>query len=169
MPEQGSGSPGRDRGLEALRGTTYRVLDPLTDWMVRRNVHPNLLTTLGFAVTVVAGAFYAVDHVRTAGFFVLIGGVFDIFDGRVARPVYNLERAAVIVSLDADLLLTEDDAVAHTRGFADGRRIRSAADKMNRLYVVEPGLTSTGAVADHRLAVRGSRVRIVAELCGQSR
>ena len=77
--------PEKDRGLEALRAPTYRVLDPLTDWMVRRNVHPNLLTTLGFAVTVVAGGFYAVDHVRTAGFFVLVGGAFDIFDGRVAR------------------------------------------------------------------------------------
>ncbi len=77
--------PEKDRGLEALRAPTYRVLDPLTDWMVRRGVHPNLLTTLGFLFTVVAGGFYAVDHVRTAGFFVLLGGAFDIFDGRVAR------------------------------------------------------------------------------------
>ncbi len=73
------------RGLEALRLPAYRVLDPLTDWMVRRRVHPNLLTTLGFLVTVVAGGFYAVDHVRTAGGLVLLGGVFDVFDGRVAR------------------------------------------------------------------------------------
>ena len=54
-------------GLAALRAPVYRILDPLTDWMVRRRVHPNLLTTLGFALTVVAGVFYAVDHVRIAG------------------------------------------------------------------------------------------------------
>jgi CDP-diacylglycerol--glycerol-3-phosphate 3-phosphatidyltransferase len=77
--------PDRPRGLEALRATTYRALDPITDWMVRHEVHPNLLTTLGFVVTVVAGGCYAVDHVRTAGCFVLLGGAFDIFDGRVAR------------------------------------------------------------------------------------
>lgn len=71
--------------LDALRHPVYRVIGPLTDWMVRRRIHPNLLTTLGFACVVVAGALYAVDHVRTAGFFVLLGGAFDIFDGRVAR------------------------------------------------------------------------------------
>jgi CDP-diacylglycerol---glycerol-3-phosphate 3-phosphatidyltransferase len=85
LPDRGSHGEQKERGLEALRAPAYRVLDPLTDWMVRRNVHPNLLTTMGFAVTVVAGGFYAVDHVRTAGFFVLLGGAFDIFDGRVAR------------------------------------------------------------------------------------
>ena len=72
-------------GLAALRAPIYHILDPLTDWMVRRRVHPNLLTTLGFALTVVAGVFYAVDHVRTAGALVLLGGAFDVFDGRVAR------------------------------------------------------------------------------------
>lgn len=75
----------RPQGLEALRSPTYRVTQPVTDWLVRRRVHPNLLTTLGFVVTVVAGGFYAVDHVRTAGALVLLGGVFDVFDGRVAR------------------------------------------------------------------------------------
>ena len=72
-------------GLAALRAPVYRILDPLKDWMVRRRVHPNLLTTLGFALTVIAGVFYAVDHVRTAGALVLLGGAFDVFDGRVAR------------------------------------------------------------------------------------
>ena len=72
-------------GLESLRSIVYRVLDPVTDWMVRRRVHPNLLTTIGFLVTVGAGLMFSEHHVRTAGLLVLLGGVFDIFDGRVAR------------------------------------------------------------------------------------
>jgi CDP-diacylglycerol---glycerol-3-phosphate 3-phosphatidyltransferase len=72
-------------GLESLRSVVYRILDPITDWMVRRRVHPNLLTTIGFLVTVGAGLMFSEHHVRTAGFLVLLGGVFDIFDGRVAR------------------------------------------------------------------------------------
>ncbi|MGQ0563261.1 MAG: CDP-alcohol phosphatidyltransferase family protein [Gemmatimonadota bacterium] len=71
--------------LESLRGVVYRILDPATDWMVRGRVHPNLLTTIGFFVTVAAGISFSGHHVRTAGFLVLLGGVFDIFDGRVAR------------------------------------------------------------------------------------
>jgi CDP-diacylglycerol---glycerol-3-phosphate 3-phosphatidyltransferase len=71
--------------LEQLRGVAYKILNPLTDWMVARRVHPNLLTTIGFLVTCGAGLAYSDHHVRTAGFLVLLGGVFDIFDGRVAR------------------------------------------------------------------------------------
>lgn len=71
--------------LESLRGVVYKVLNPITDWMVARRVHPNLLTTLGFIVTVVAGLAFSQHYVRAAGALVLLGGVFDIFDGRVAR------------------------------------------------------------------------------------
>jgi CDP-diacylglycerol--glycerol-3-phosphate 3-phosphatidyltransferase len=71
--------------LESLRTPVYRIIDPLTDWMVARRIHPNLLTTVGFFVTVGAGILFSEHHARTAGLFVLLGGAFDIFDGRVAR------------------------------------------------------------------------------------
>ena len=73
------------KGLESLRGIVYRILDPLTDWMVRSRMHPNALTTIGFFVTCFAALMFHQHHVRTAGLFVLLGGMFDIFDGRVAR------------------------------------------------------------------------------------
>ena len=75
----------KEGGLKALRWPVYNIIEPGTRWLVRRGVHPNAITTLGFIVTVVAGWLYSVDHVRTAGFMVLLGGLFDIFDGRVAR------------------------------------------------------------------------------------
>ena len=71
--------------LDSLRGGVYRILDPLTDWLSARQVHPNLLTTIGFAVTISSAWFFHQHHVRTAGFLVLLGGFFDILDGRVAR------------------------------------------------------------------------------------
>jgi len=71
--------------LEVLRGGVYRIIDPLTNGLARRRVHPNLLTTLGFLVTVSSGFAFHQHHVRTAGFLILLGGFFDILDGRVAR------------------------------------------------------------------------------------
>jgi CDP-diacylglycerol--glycerol-3-phosphate 3-phosphatidyltransferase len=71
--------------LSDLQECVYRVTDPLTHWLVRRGIHPNLITTSGFAVTILAGFMYGIDHVRTAGFLVLLGGAHDIFDGRAAR------------------------------------------------------------------------------------
>ncbi|HEX7091642.1 MAG TPA: CDP-alcohol phosphatidyltransferase family protein [Longimicrobiales bacterium] len=72
-------------GLESLRGWAYRVLNPVTDLLARNRVHPNLLTTLGFLVTVSSGLAFHRHEVRLAGFLVLLGGLFDILDGRVAR------------------------------------------------------------------------------------
>ena len=75
----------RESGLKALRWPVYNLIEPVTQWLVRRGVHPNVVTVAGFVATVVAGILYSRDHVRTAGFLVLLGGLFDIFDGRVAR------------------------------------------------------------------------------------
>jgi CDP-diacylglycerol--glycerol-3-phosphate 3-phosphatidyltransferase len=72
-------------GLESLRSGVYRIIDPLTQGLARRRVHPNLLTTIGFAVTVASAFAFHEHQVRTAGFLVLLGGFFDILDGRVAR------------------------------------------------------------------------------------
>lgn len=73
------------KGLDALRSPVYGIIDPLVRWMVRHRVHPNLLTTLGFLTVVGAGVLYHLDHVRWAGLLVLLGGMWDIFDGQVAR------------------------------------------------------------------------------------
>ncbi|HEX9107478.1 MAG TPA: CDP-alcohol phosphatidyltransferase family protein [Longimicrobiales bacterium] len=73
------------KGLESLRSGAYLVLNPGTDWLVRNRVHPNLLTTLGFLVTLSSAWAFHEHHVRIAGLAVLIGGLFDILDGRVAR------------------------------------------------------------------------------------
>ncbi len=71
--------------LESLRGGAYRILNPGTAWLVRRRVHPNLLTTVGFLVTLSSAWAFHGHHVRSAGLLVLAGGLFDILDGRVAR------------------------------------------------------------------------------------
>ncbi len=71
--------------LESLRGGVYRILRPLTGWLADRRVHPNLLTTVGFLVTMSSALAFDQHMVRTGGFLVLLGGFFDILDGRVAR------------------------------------------------------------------------------------
>jgi CDP-diacylglycerol--glycerol-3-phosphate 3-phosphatidyltransferase len=72
-------------GLDSLRGSVYRIIDPITNWLTHRRVHPNLLTTLGFLVTITSALAFDQHHVRTAGVLILMGGFFDILDGRVAR------------------------------------------------------------------------------------
>jgi len=71
--------------LTPLKGPMYRITTPLVRWMIRSGVHPNVVTTMGFLVTLAAGWSFHLDHVRWAGFLVLVGGLLDLLDGRVAR------------------------------------------------------------------------------------
>ncbi|MCJ7627187.1 MAG: CDP-alcohol phosphatidyltransferase family protein [Longimicrobiales bacterium] len=74
-----------EKGFKALREPVYRLIDPVVRGLIRLKVHPNAVSTVGFVTTLAAGLLYHQDHVRTAGLLVLLGGIVDIFDGRVAR------------------------------------------------------------------------------------
>jgi Fe-S-cluster-containing dehydrogenase component/anaerobic selenocysteine-containing dehydrogenase len=78
--------------------------------------------------------------------------------GRAVATVPDYARAKVILTLDADILGGESGSIKAARGYADGRRLRTTSDPMNRLYVVEPSLSVTGANADHRLRLPASQV-----------
>lgn len=82
--------------------------------------------------------------------------------GRTLAPLPRLDRADAIVSLDADFLAEGPGRLAHARAFADRRRVRGPRDGMSRLYAAESTPTLTGAAADHRLALRPSRVGALA-------
>ncbi|MFQ5702463.1 MAG: CDP-alcohol phosphatidyltransferase family protein [Gemmatimonadales bacterium] len=66
------------KGFEAL-------LSPLVDWLIAKQVHPNVLTTLGTVVLLAASVAFGVGFVRLGGLLLLLSGVFDMLDGRVAR------------------------------------------------------------------------------------
>lgn len=70
---------------QALERPMLAVLRPAFDFLVSRRVNPNVLTTCGFLVTVAAGLAFHGHLVRLAGLLVLVGGLFDVFDGQVAR------------------------------------------------------------------------------------
>ncbi|MBX3374008.1 MAG: TAT-variant-translocated molybdopterin oxidoreductase [Phycisphaeraceae bacterium] len=83
--------------------------------------------------------------------------------GRPLRGHLRLDRAKVIVALDADILGAPFDTVRQVRGFADGRRLTDGPkSRMSRLYAVEADLSLTGANADERLALRAADVPLVA-------
>jgi len=76
--------------------------------------------------------------------------------GEVVETRYDLSKADVIVSLDADFLYAGFPGFArYARDFA-ARRNPDA--NMNRLYVVESTPSSTGMKADHRLPVRAREI-----------
>lgn len=99
--------------------------------------------------------------------------------GKPARQSLSLDQADVIVAIQADILGNDRGMLANAASFAKRRdplddQMNFVEGKMNRLYVVEGGYTSTGAAADSRLALRPGQMpaflaelaRRVAELSG---
>jgi len=103
--------------------------------------------------------------------------------GRPFEPVYHLEKAKVIVSLDGDFLVDEPGSLKYARDFTNGRRIRASQQaidtivpvprdqatrnlpigtQMNRLYVAQTTPTLAGAKADLRLTVRPEAIEPLA-------
>jgi MoCo/4Fe-4S cofactor protein with predicted Tat translocation signal len=91
----------------------------------------------------------------------------DLAFGRQVNVYHDFTKADRVVSLDADFLTCGPGNLRYVADFMSRRRVRTTkADAknatMNRLYVVETTLTSTGAKADHRLAVRAAEVENLA-------
>ncbi len=82
--------------------------------------------------------------------------------GRYLNTVYRVEKADVILSLDADFLASGPGNVRYMKEFYRRRKLTGPDSEMNRLYVVEPTPTVTGSAADHRLPLRASDVELFA-------
>ncbi|MEW5729843.1 MAG: 4Fe-4S dicluster domain-containing protein [Pseudomonadota bacterium] len=78
--------------------------------------------------------------------------------GRVVDTHLLLESCRVVVVVDDDLLGPGPDQVRRVRGWAEARR-----HGQPRLMVAEPTLSTTGAVAQDRLAVAGRRLPLLVE------
>jgi MoCo/4Fe-4S cofactor protein with predicted Tat translocation signal len=83
--------------------------------------------------------------------------------GQNARVIPRLDRADIILALDSDFLDCGEGNVASVKAFVSRRRVNTAKDNMNRLYVVENRFTLTGSMADHRLRCAASQIPAVAQ------
>ena len=80
----------------------------------------------------------------------------------------DFTKTSRILSLDSDFLNGGSNAMANSRGFTAKRKIlnKDEVKKMNRLYVVESNLTTTGSMADHRLRLSASEMpAFIAKIC----
>ena len=78
--------------------------------------------------------------------------------GEPVEPQYRFDRADVILSLEADFVSGHPESLRLVREFAARRKPTGEKPEMNRVYVVEGSPTSSGASADHRLALRSSEI-----------
>jgi len=76
-----------------LQKIIYRIIDPLIKGMIRIGITPNIVTTIGLIGNIIAAGFfiYAAQHdcdmpsIFWGGIIILLAGLFDMMDGRLAR------------------------------------------------------------------------------------
>jgi len=65
--------------------TLGRVLDAIVRGFAASGINPNFLTFIGFGINLLAAYLFAYGYFRWAGATIILAGVFDMTDGRVAR------------------------------------------------------------------------------------
>ena len=78
------------------------LLRPIVRLFVAMGVHPNVLTFTGFLITTISGYFYAMGDFITAALVLLFAGLFDVFDGDVARMSGKVSRYGAFLDSTLD-------------------------------------------------------------------
>lgn len=68
------------------------MMTPLAVGLGRLGLSPNALTVIGFGIAVLAAVAAASQAWLLAGVLVIVGGVFDLFDGALARATNRVSR-----------------------------------------------------------------------------
>jgi soluble lytic murein transglycosylase len=71
--------------LSRYRDSVRHWTDPVGHALVRLRLRPNHLTLAGLAVSLMAAAGFVAGQTRLAGVLLLVAGLFDFFDGSLAR------------------------------------------------------------------------------------
>ena len=71
--------------LGYYKAPLHRVFEPVARLLFRARVRPNHLTVLGLGVSIAAAYVFSVGRLRWGAALLAVAGLFDFFDGAVAR------------------------------------------------------------------------------------
>ena len=71
--------------LGHYKAPLHRVFDPVARLLLRMGARPNHMTVLGLGVSVAAAYVFSVGRLRWGAVLLAVAGLFDFFDGAVAR------------------------------------------------------------------------------------
>jgi len=87
-----------DSLLEGFR----TFLKPFVDFMIRFKISPNFYTTVSLLLCAISGYIFGKGSLRLAAFLLLLGGLFDVFDGAVARASNRVTRFGALYDSTLD-------------------------------------------------------------------
>jgi len=88
--------------INIRRNLAYRITDPMVRILSKSGITPNALTFINLALNIVAAYVIATGHLLLGGVLVLVAGLFDLFDGALARFTKQTTRFGAILDSVAD-------------------------------------------------------------------
>jgi CDP-diacylglycerol--glycerol-3-phosphate 3-phosphatidyltransferase len=85
-----------------LRTRVRALAEPIGRGLARLGLTPNALTVIGFLIACVAALAAGAQLWPLAGFLVIFGGIFDMFDGMVARATGKVSKAGAFMDSTFD-------------------------------------------------------------------
>jgi len=85
-----------------LRARIRGLMTPIAIGLGRLGLSPNALTVIGFLIAVVAAVAAGAQAWLLAGILVIFGGVFDLFDGALARATNQVSKAGAFMDSTFD-------------------------------------------------------------------
>ncbi len=76
----------------AIGWVSGKIIDRIVAALALSRIHPNVLTFLGLVINTWAAVLFAAGSFRAAGLVVILAGLFDMVDGRVARETNRVTR-----------------------------------------------------------------------------
>ena len=89
---------------EARYSLAGYITEPLVRLLAKTPITPSALTWIGFVLTVVAAALVVTGQLLAAGIVMLVGGLFDMLDGALARYKKQTSRFGAFLDSTLDRL-----------------------------------------------------------------
>jgi len=78
------------------------VIEPIAKLLINLRVHPHLITFFGLAISILAFNFFRQGYFFFAGVMVVLAGVCDMLDGRLARETNRISKFGALMDSTID-------------------------------------------------------------------
>lgn len=85
-----------------LQNYWFAITEPVVTLFIKLKFSPNTITFFGFFLSILAGIFYSQEKWGLAGWTLISSGVFDLFDGRLARATNRVTKSGAYLDAVMD-------------------------------------------------------------------
>ena len=78
------------------------LIEPLAQVLISSKVHPHILTAMGFLISLLAAYLFHYGQFLGAGIMIILAGVSDILDGRLARETNKISKYGALIDSTID-------------------------------------------------------------------